>query len=356
MPLTQEQIKDIKYVSMKDFCEKIDEINDINDKLTFASNYLLMHGMVENPDVPIQDAINVARAKILNASVDLYNKMDEEDLDHEEYWEDAVNPYAEEYEDDAELELFVGKPAEYLRGLAFKKYKEMGDPDIELLTDAKKKENYLRQYEMYSQNPKLGNDGFVGEKAKRALKLGDISDDLTRFYGEKAQADQAFERTKPGFFSKMFNTSSIAYNNLAACYKAFYNPNHVDYKNNNALGKAAGEYLQHKFPNWKPGDDFPKDADINKLDATSKERTLFSISILKAIEKGQEREEQISEVLSAHANTQAKFEEVDNLRNNRQQAFQDNINKNLDDSLESEDLDNSDDSISIDSENEMNND
>ena len=45
-----------------------------------------------------------------------------------------------------------------------------------------------------------------------------------------------------------------------------------------------------------------------------------------------------------------KFEEVDNLRNNRQQAFQDNINKNLDDSLESEDLDNSDDSISIESE------
>ena len=90
MPLTDKQINDIKYVSMQDFCARIDLIEDINDKLTFASNYLLMHGMVEEPDVSIQEAINIARMKIVHASINLQNKMFNEDLDLEEFVEDAV--------------------------------------------------------------------------------------------------------------------------------------------------------------------------------------------------------------------------------------------------------------------------
>ena len=158
MPLTEKQINDIKYVSMQDFCARIDLIEDINDKLTFASNYLLMHGMVEEPDVSIQEAINIARMKIVHASINLQNKMFDEDLDLEEFVEDAVNPYAVEYEDDAELELFVGKPAVYLKGLAQKKINEIDGKDLVVGDATKLKDNYQRQFEMYSQNPKLGND------------------------------------------------------------------------------------------------------------------------------------------------------------------------------------------------------
>ena len=66
-----------------------------------------MHGMVEEPDVSIQEAINIARMKIVHASINLQNKMFDEDLDLEEFVEDAVNPYAVEYEDDAALKYVI---------------------------------------------------------------------------------------------------------------------------------------------------------------------------------------------------------------------------------------------------------
>ena len=347
MPLTEKQINDIKYVSMKDFCARIDLIEDINDKLTFASNYLLMHGMVEEPDVSIQEAINIARMKIVHASINLQNKMFDEDLDLEEFVEDAVNPYAVEYEDDAELELFVGKPAVYLKGLAQKKINEIDGKDLVVGDATKLKDNYQRQFEMYSQNPKLGNDLNDKKMYYRIFRQTDSVDDLTRFYGGKNELDQAFDKTKPGFFSRMFGTSSKAYSNLDACYKAYFNPNHVDYRNSETLEKAAGQYIQHKFPNWEPGDPFPSNSDIDKLDATSKERILFSISVFKATEKGHEEEEKMATLLSAHRNTEATFEQVDGLRNKDQQAFQEKVVKSLDDSMESEDMEYSDESISV---------
>ena len=332
MPLTQKQLDEIKYVSMKDFSDRIDKIANIQDKLKFASHYLLMHGAAQNPDVPIQDAINIARMKIIHESNTLYDKMIEDDLDLEDYYEDAVNPYAEDYEDDAELELFVGKPAVYLKGLALKKYKEMDNINIEIPEERRLKEYYNSQVEMYNNNPKLGNEGLNKKEFLQVFRETDNSDDLTRHYGSKEALDRAFDKTKQGFFSRLFSKPSNAYTNLAKCYDAYFNPNNVHYRNSEVLEKAAGQYITHKFPNWEPGDPFPKEADINKLGSLSKERLLFSISVFKATEKGHEKEEHAMITVSTHQRTNATFEEVDGIKEKHQQEFQNELNDSVDES------------------------
>ena len=354
MPLTQKQLNEIKYVSMKDFSDRIDQIADINDKLKFASHYLLMHGTVENPDVPIQDAINIARMKILHESSTLYDKMIEDDLDPEDYYEDAVNPYAEDYEDDAELELFIGKPAEYLKGLALKKYNELDNIDILIPEERKLKEYYDKQAKMYSNNSKLGNDGLNKNKFLRIYRETDSVDDMTRYYGSKEALDKAFAKTKQGFFSRMFSKPSNAYTNLEKSYEAYSNPNSVYYRNSELLEQAAGQYIKHKFPNWEPGDPFPSETDINKLNDTSKERMLFSISVFKATEESHEKEEHAMITVSTHQRTETTFDRVDGIREAHQQQFRNELNNSVDESRDDEsEMDYSKDEIIIVNNNEM---
>lgn len=362
MPLTEKQIKEIKYVSMDDFCSKIDEIADINDKLAFASQYLLMHGSVDNPDVSIEDAIMVAKMKILNAHITLYNKMMDEDLDPEDYLENAINPYAEEFEDDAELELFMGKPLEYLRGYGYKKYEEIEKQQIETSADRQLKTYYLKQSEMFREKhliqaeafrnnqQRRGYEGYTKEDYEKAFRRTASTDYLTSYFGGKNELDNAFNKTKPGFFSRMFNTSSKAYHNLEAAYNSYMNPNNVYYRDSKTLEMAAGQYIKHKFPNWEEGDPLPTEEQINALDATSKARMEFSVSIFKALDKGRETEDQAFEVMAEHATFNKTFEEVDGLRKVNQQEFQKKVNISLDDSAEDNELDNSENEISVDME------
>ena len=62
--LTQAEINGIKYISMADFSKRIDKIENIDDKLKFARQYLILHGTNGEPDCSIEEAINIARMVI----------------------------------------------------------------------------------------------------------------------------------------------------------------------------------------------------------------------------------------------------------------------------------------------------
>jgi putative lipase involved disintegration of autophagic bodies len=96
--LTKQQLEEVRYVSLDDFIYRINQISNIDDKVAFATRYLLDYGHNENPDVPFYQALYVARAKIADASYDLKETFNEdEEIDKGEYLGyivNVLNPYA----------------------------------------------------------------------------------------------------------------------------------------------------------------------------------------------------------------------------------------------------------------------
>ena len=74
--LTEEELLKLKYISMADFSKRIDNYDNINDKLAFATKYLILHGIDNGEaDCSIIDAINIARMKIADASAELRKNL-----------------------------------------------------------------------------------------------------------------------------------------------------------------------------------------------------------------------------------------------------------------------------------------
>ena len=124
--LTKEDLAKVKYVSMADFYNQLDKYEDFSDKLKFTSRYLLTHSSKQNPDYSIEEAIHLAKAKL----------VDEAEKQHTKYMKEThgkdteahiVNPYSK---DDKAAEMFMANPVDYLVGEANKAIKEINDENI----------------------------------------------------------------------------------------------------------------------------------------------------------------------------------------------------------------------------------
>ena len=278
--LTKEQLKDVRYVSLSDFSSRIDQIEEIEDKVAFATAYLLSHGVGET-DCSFLEAVHVARMKVAEASLKAKEKLyndDALDIDPADYPIDEndgiVNAFAEDHKDDLENEMFMGNPIAYLRGKARDRADEIEAQDIELSEDSALKENCLRlDQELASKTMK---DMVKVDKASQGL-------DIQLRLREKFPNRNIAKETKTGFLSGMFGGSSKAWANLDMVYKAFGNPNHVLYGDIKALEKAASDYLMHRFPEWKPGQPLPTKEDISRLSGTKKPRTELSVAVIEAV-------------------------------------------------------------------------
>ena len=281
--LTKEQLAAVKYVSIKDFCTRIDQLEDMKDKLDFATRYILSHGMGnEQPDAPIEKIIKVAQMKLADQSADIKTGFRETDVNKGKGFK-MVDPNVIFYGNDVANQMFIVNPVGYLKGEARRLGDDIGGSwmsNEEIATKA----HYGH----------LRNDVFTDELASK------ISDELqkpTSFdvqvrlenkLGGPAALKKAVDATKPGVLSGFFGTRSVAAANLDAAYKAFNNPNHVLYGNLPSVEKASTQYLQHVFPNWKPDREegvpgnLPTEADINRLSGTRKARALFSLNLLNA--------------------------------------------------------------------------
>ena len=67
--LTKAQLADIKYVSMADYYNKVDKIDDFADKIKFTSRYLMSHNGENNRDYTLEESIHLAKMKILETSI-----------------------------------------------------------------------------------------------------------------------------------------------------------------------------------------------------------------------------------------------------------------------------------------------
>ena len=321
--LTRQQLNEIKYVSLADFCKKIDDIKDINDKLIFATNYLLLHGY-QNPNVDstLAEAIDVARMKLADASLALKEEANNtERLDEStasfvvEDKDNAVNPFAKNKSDELELEFFMGHPSEYLKSVAMKKCNILDKEDI---APAGLQEHYMHIYNELGVNNRV--EGLNLEN--KDLQHLHVKARLEAKFGTKENLNATYNQTKPGFFSRLFNTRSVQSKNLDFVYKAFNNPNHELYGNMTALKRAADAYLEYKCPNWKPGYPLPEGKALNAFDSTSKAKVLLSAAIIEQVTKEQKVENRYREVVTDCALKNIRPEDLENAKRLNQENFQ----------------------------------
>ena len=338
--LTKEHLQNVKYVSLADFSARIDQIEDIDDKVAFATRYLLSHGTGPT-DCSFLEAVHVARMKVAEASLKLKDKLyndDQLDLDPADYPVDEspeiVNAFVEDRKDDLGNEMFMGNPIGYLKGKAKDLVDEIEEKDVELKDDIVLKENCQRLEQELS--GKTMKDMLDVDRNATTL---DIKLRLQSKFGNR----DIYKETKPGFLSRMFGTSSNAAKNLDAVYNAFHNPNHALYGNINALEKAANEYLMHRFPEWRPGQPLPNQQQIGALSGTEKSRTELSAAVIEAAGEQKKVFGHFETLVAGSMRHNIQYSDLKRPEGNEfQQNFQNQLNLDLSDdesSLEDDSVD-----------------
>ena len=329
--LTKQELKNLEYKSMADFCKRMDQIDDINDKLKFATAYLLLHGTNGADDFTLAEAIDIARMKIADATVALRDKKIDE-APKEVSVDDLstkVNPYAKNKNQDLELEFFMGHPSEYLKIHANKKYNELEKENSLIKDEVELQKHYLSIYRHLDREAKV--DGV--NISEMELKHLHLNARLEAKFGGKDNLTSVFEKTKPGFFSKLFNTTSKEAKNLDVAYKAFNNLSNPQYGNKDMLKAAADAYLAHKIPNWKPGDPLPNDNELKNLDETARSRVELSMAIIDSVDKENKSIDCYKSVVTNNALSNFTADDIENAKRENQGTFHDDLENDLDDSL-----------------------
>ena len=351
----QDQLKKAKYVSMADYYQKVDQIENFDEKLEFTTYYLLSHGMNGQPtDYSFEESIHLARLKLIDTSKQLRDRLnndengpDPADLYIDEHPE-VVNPYAEDYKDDIENEFFMGKPAEYLKAKANKYINEIEDEEMEVGDQRSFRQNCQRLSNTLT--PAMTHNILVNED--KGTPVLDIQARLEAKYCGRDNLRTIQNNIKPGFFTRMFGTRSNAGKNFDEVYAAFHNPKHALYGNTNALEKATTEYLAYKDAN--------KSAAERAVGLALKEpKEAFCGQLLEAIREQKANNEIFKPVvggcvrknLTEEAVNEVKGPEVEEDNPHRQHIVLDldDDENSLDESMESEnELD-----MSMESENEL---
>ncbi len=251
--LDQEQLKNIRYLSLVDFNNKIDQYENPSDKVKFATQYLLTYGLATDPDYKLAESIHFVRVK-LSESVNDKNM-------------------------DLSTKVFMADPVKYLKSHA--------------IAEAAKYENNnnINDDQMISEHYHQLEEELNGVLAHQIRDLDnnktafDIKTRMANKLGSKNAVDKLYKDTKPRLFSRIFNTSSLQAKNLDKAFKEFNDPTVNAYGNMNMLDEAARAYLTYKL-GWKDGDPLPYLNRLDSLDKTSKARCLLSI---KAIEAAREQ-------------------------------------------------------------------
>lgn len=331
--LTKEQLANIKYVSVADLSSRLDQIESIEDKVDFATRYLLSHGIGET-DCSFLEAVHVARMKVAEASLASKNKLyndDILDIDPADYPIDddpaIVDAIVEDSKDDQKNEMFMGDPIGYLKGKAKDLADEIEEKDIELGDERSLKENCIR----------LGQElnGLTKKDMLEVDRHSSALDMKVRLQAKFGNRDMASE-IKPGIFSRMFGTSSGAASNLDAVYKAFNNPNHALYGDMKSLEKAANEYMMHRYPDWKPGQPLPSQEAIDRLSGAEKSRTELSAAIIVAAGEQKKTFDHFGQLVDRNMRKNFVYEDVEKPEKNEfQHNFQNQLGEDLVDEDES---------------------
>lgn len=281
----EKKLQKVKYVSMIDFSKQIDEIKDMDQKIAFAVEYLLSH--TEYVDCALDEAIEIARMKIADGVAE-YKKMAKEAILAEESKKAFPDSEAREVDlkpygnvlNNKHLDEFLAYPSLYLRKIGNHRVQELKNKieneDMTLKTEEEKADRFEHNINILTEY-KMRLD--LKEKERDFLH---INSRLETKFGSTEALDDAYKAAKPGFFSKMFNTTSAEGKFLLNAYKGFNDQKSNLFGRKDLIIRAANAYMEHVFPNWKPGWPLPDQHHINQLNGTQKARAILSSAILEA--------------------------------------------------------------------------
>ena len=305
--LTKEQLEQVQYVSVEDFSQRVDQFERIQDKLAFATRYVLTYNQAAEPDYPIDHIIKVAYMKIADKSSDLRSFYMETDANRGKA-EEMVDPMVSHYSNDIGNQMFIANPVVYLRGQA------------RALSDEIHAKQWMSREDIanVASYGTVDNDYLTEEFEAKMIAFAkkptvfDVNARLEHAFGGPKGFKKALDATKPGVLSGFFGTRSVAAANLESAWKAFNNPNHAYHGNLPTVQDAATKYLQHLFPNWKPNNvsPVPSEEDIARLKGTRKARALLSVNILKAVRAQKELESGHVALMDVCAAKNITFEQI----------------------------------------------
>ena len=292
--LSDERLNRVQYVSMTDYIRNMDALEDFEDKMLFTTRYLLAYG-AEERDVPLAEAIHIAKMKIAEASA----KMRENEI---MIPDEVVNPHISD-EEDAPNRLFMIEPVTYLQNEANRLLMQEANDGV-----SQESQNRINNYQLMSAVLMNGvNSGLPNQISELDIEptARDVETRLKAKYGGARELEQAYNAAKPGFFSRLFSSSSRVYHNLDEAYNAFKNPDHALYGNMNALDKAATEYLKHCFPRWNPKNGMISKSAIERLSGNKKAGAMFSLNILKSTAEQRQTEPVYEAIITANLQKRA---------------------------------------------------
>ena len=289
MPKKQEEI--ISYISLAHLFKRLNEIQGVEERRLFVAKYVLAYDHNQNLDYSFEEAIHIAKMKVADeaAKAKLRASKDEHAPKNPKTF---VNPYAPSKDADLANQMFMNDPVGYLKGYANQELDRVYEIENPSTGDCYIKGGYAIQT-VY-----LNDDTKKEVAALEDNNTFDVKVRLEGKLGSKKALEDLYKATEAGFWSKRFNTTSLAGKNLDKAFKAFNDPKHAYYGNLPTIEKAGNEYLQHKFPGWKPGQPFPTAEQIDGLDKTSKARTLLSIRLIEAAQEQKLMKDYLKEISS----------------------------------------------------------
>lgn len=296
--LRKQELDKVKYISMKDFYMNLEKYDSLDDKLRYATRYILSHGFSDEHDYSFAQVVHLARMKIVEARNKQPAPRNKEIPNYQ------VNKEAKNEKDDLAAELFLSNPAEYIKGEAQKVIKEIDKEDITLEWQNELKENCEKIAGKMNKdfNDKVfrfdGVSTYFGVKSRMEANLGG-----------KDKLEEVLKQTKPSMFSRIFATYSAQWSALEEAYDTFNSPVKMGFGKTEFLNEKANDYLKHKFSKWKPGEEIPPDA-YSKLNKTEMAKVNFAVSVINAIKEQEKVETNFHSLVDATKERDIKYEDI----------------------------------------------
>ena len=224
---------------------------------------------------------------------------------------------------------FISDPIEYLEDV----FNEFGEQEIdEEEIDPDKKEYSARLKENAKNLSRMLREQHKKyEQYEAQAKANDLEIRILNKLSNKAiNLDDVFEKNKGGFLERTFGTTSTDYKNLKTAFNDYRNPNSVYNGDDSHVEIEAIKYLEHAIPGFRWGGDLPTKAQIDALEGTRKDRTMFCVSVLESINEKREQQEAIDNLVNTIQNDFAV--EVESFIDEEQNYFQNQLQNDLSES------------------------
>lgn len=329
--MTKEEKKALYTCNIGDFLRNFNDkkyagTDGVNTQFGDTLVYLAKHNMKGSvKECEFFDLVYAAKTSLINQAVN--RPIDKK---KESHYQKMGQDYKGSFD---AVTKFINDPIDYLQDT----FKAFGDEELdEEEIDPDKKEFNRRLKENAKElGGRLQNQRERYKEYEAQAKANDLEIRILNKLSNKAiNLDDVFEKNKGGFLERTFGTTSTDYKNLKTAFNDYRNPNSVYHGNDSHVEIEAIKYLEHAIPGFRWGGDLPTKAQIDALEGTRKDRTMFCVSVLESINEKREQQAAIDELVSIIQN---EYEvEDESLIDEEQNDFQNHLLHDVDDSVEIE--------------------